>query len=68
LVAALFILAGLQYLATEAITALAWKTPPYNYAYNFISDLGETTCGFTLHPKREWRRIDRRGNRLGSRA
>ena len=42
--AMLFVLAGLQYLVTEAIAALAWKTPTYNYAYNFISDLGATAC------------------------
>ncbi|MDB5018618.1 MAG: hypothetical protein JWQ84_3450, partial [Mucilaginibacter sp.] len=29
-----------EYLLAEAVTALAWKNPVYNYAHNFISDLG----------------------------
>jgi len=38
--AAVFILAGLQYASLEAIAAAAWTSPPYDYAYNYISDLG----------------------------
>ncbi|MCQ4086475.1 DUF998 domain-containing protein [Saccharibacillus sp. JS10] len=36
----LFILAAIIYVLTEAIAAYAWQTPPYRYAYNYISDLG----------------------------
>ena len=28
------------FLLAEAVTALAWRTPPYSYLYNWISDLG----------------------------
>jgi hypothetical membrane protein len=49
--AMLFVFAGLQYLVTEAIAALAWKTPTYNYAYNFISDLGATACPSTFQDR-----------------
>ena len=42
--AILLIAAALEYWAIEAITALAWKTPMYNYAFNFISDLGVPSC------------------------
>jgi len=38
--AAVFILAGLQYASLELIAAAAWTSPPYDYAYNYISDLG----------------------------
>jgi hypothetical membrane protein len=38
------LVAGAQYLIAEAITAAAWKTPTYGYAYNFISDLGSPSC------------------------
>lgn len=38
--AVLMLLGGVQYLVLEAITASAWHNPPYNYAVNFISDLG----------------------------
>ncbi|NRT62201.1 putative membrane protein [Clostridium saccharoperbutylacetonicum] len=37
--AILLILAGFQYLITEAVAASAWKSPSYSYTYNFISDL-----------------------------
>lgn len=41
IVAAVFVVLGaIQYLVLEAITASAWHNPPYNYAVNFISDLG----------------------------
>ncbi|WP_152401648.1 DUF998 domain-containing protein [Paenibacillus cellulositrophicus] len=36
----LFILAGVVYLLCEAITAYAWSNPSYQYAINYISDLG----------------------------
>ncbi|CAM3514202.1 MULTISPECIES: DUF998 domain-containing protein [Saccharibacillus] len=35
-----FMLAALIYVGTEAISAAAWHNPPYDYAYNYISDLG----------------------------
>ena len=38
--AILFLLAGIIYLACEAITAAAWHSPTYQYAYNYVSDLG----------------------------
>jgi hypothetical membrane protein len=45
LAAATFILGPAIYLAAEAITAAAWKTPSYSYADNWISDLGSATAG-----------------------
>src|SRR3954451_22131834 len=30
----------IEYLVAETVAALAWKTPLYSYAYNYISDLG----------------------------
>jgi hypothetical membrane protein len=38
--AALLVLAAVQYLVLEAITAAAWRNPRYDYAVDFISDLG----------------------------
>jgi hypothetical membrane protein len=38
----LFLIAGLSYLATETIAASAF--PGYNYATNYISDLGVSAC------------------------
>jgi hypothetical membrane protein len=35
-----FIVGGLQYVALEAVAASAWSSPPYDYVYNYISDLG----------------------------
>jgi hypothetical membrane protein len=35
-----FILAAVVYLLCEAISALAWSNPVYEYSYNYISDLG----------------------------
>jgi hypothetical membrane protein len=35
-----FIVGGLQYAALEAVAAFAWSSPPYDYVYNYISDLG----------------------------
>lgn len=40
-----FLLAGLQYLVAESVAAAAWRTPPYDYAVNYISDLGVSGCG-----------------------
>ncbi|WP_454110151.1 SDR family oxidoreductase [Leifsonia shinshuensis] len=41
----LLVLAGLQYLALEAVAAAAWPRPGYDYAVNFISDLGNPVIG-----------------------
>lgn len=38
--AIVLVAAQLIYLAGETIAALAWKTPPYSYAFNYVSDLG----------------------------
>lgn len=46
--AAALIVAALYYVTAEAITASSWKTPPYDYAHNFISDLGVPSCGGVL--------------------
>ncbi|WP_411701082.1 DUF998 domain-containing protein [Conyzicola sp.] len=35
-----FIVGALQYVTLEAIAAAAWTTPRYDYAVNYISDLG----------------------------
>jgi hypothetical membrane protein len=43
--AAAFLLGPVVYLAAEAITAAAWKSPSYSYADNWISDLGSATAG-----------------------
>ncbi len=39
-----WILAGIVYIATEAVAAFAFS-PPYSYARNYISDLGVPVCG-----------------------
>ncbi|MGW6280315.1 DUF998 domain-containing protein [Kribbella sp. NPDC055071] len=39
------IVAALQYVIAEAVTASGWKNPTYSYSYNFISDLGVPSCG-----------------------
>ncbi|WP_210590332.1 DUF998 domain-containing protein [Streptomyces sp. GESEQ-35] len=39
------IVAAVQYVALEAVAASAWKDPPYQYSFNFISDLGVPSCG-----------------------
>ena len=36
----LMIYSAIQYVVLEAVTASAWTNPTYNYATNFISDLG----------------------------
>jgi hypothetical membrane protein len=46
--AAALIIAGLYYVIAEAVTAASWKNPPYDYAHNFISDLGVPSCGGVL--------------------
>lgn len=43
--AGFFLVGSAIYLAAEAITAAAWKSPTYSYAYNWISDLGSVTKG-----------------------
>ena len=45
LAAATFVVGAAIYLAAEAITAAAWKSPSYSYADNWISDLGSATAG-----------------------
>ncbi|WP_250038334.1 DUF998 domain-containing protein [Paractinoplanes maris] len=45
LAAAAFLVGAVIYLAAEAITAAAWKSPSYSYADNWISDLGSATAG-----------------------
>jgi hypothetical membrane protein len=45
LAAAAFLLGPVIYLAAEAISAAAWKSPDYSYADNWISDLGSATSG-----------------------
>ena len=42
---ALFVLAGVQYAVLEYVAAAAWHNPPYSYAVNFISDLGNPVPG-----------------------
>jgi hypothetical membrane protein len=39
------IFAALQWVVIEAVVAAAWANPSYNYAVNYISDLGTTACG-----------------------
>jgi len=43
--AIVLIIAAVQYVAAEAVTAAAWKDPQYSYGFNFISDLGVSSCG-----------------------
>lgn len=45
LTAAAFLLGPVIYVAAEATTAAAWKSPSYSYADNWISDLGSATAG-----------------------
>jgi hypothetical membrane protein len=45
---ALYVAATLQYLVAQVVSAKAWN-PPYDWLNNYISDLGNTSCGeFTL--------------------
>jgi hypothetical membrane protein len=43
--AVVLVVNALQWVIAEAVTAGAWKTPPYSYASNYISDLGVPDCG-----------------------
>ena len=45
LTAGVFLVGSAIYLAAEAISAAAWKSPTYSYADNWISDLGSATAG-----------------------
>jgi len=45
LAAIAFLLGSVIYLVAEAISAAAWKSPTYSYAYNWISDLGSASTG-----------------------
>lgn len=42
---AIAIFAALQWVVLEAVVAAAWSNPAYDYAVNYISDLGTTVCG-----------------------
>jgi hypothetical membrane protein len=35
-----FVVGGLQYAVLEGVAASAWRSPPYDYVSNYISDLG----------------------------
>lgn len=37
--------AGAQYFAAELVSAAAWRDPAYDWARNFVSDLGARTTG-----------------------
>ncbi|MFJ4783148.1 DUF998 domain-containing protein [Streptomyces sp. NPDC088794] len=43
--AVVLVVNALQWVISEAVTAGAWKSPSYRYAYNYISDLGVPDCG-----------------------
>ncbi|MFD4559744.1 DUF998 domain-containing protein [Streptomyces sp. NPDC058469] len=43
--AAVLVLNAVQWVASEAVAAAAWTSPPYSYATNYISDLGVPDCG-----------------------
>jgi len=43
-IAGIVLMFGFVYLAFEFITAMAWVDPPYDWAANFISDLGFADC------------------------
>ena len=43
-IAGAVLLFGLVYLAFESIAAMAWIDPPYDWARNYISDLGFSDC------------------------
>ena len=43
-IAGVVLLFGLVYIFIEVITALNWVNPPYDWARNFISDLGFSDC------------------------
>lgn len=39
------VLSGLAFVVAETLAAAAWTTPPYSYAHDVISDLGNPQCG-----------------------
>jgi hypothetical membrane protein len=43
--AVILVVNAVQWVVAEAVTAAAWTNPPYNYARNYISDLGVPDCG-----------------------
>ncbi|MET7573668.1 DUF998 domain-containing protein [Streptomyces sp. NPDC005492] len=43
--AAVLVLNAVQWVVSEAVTAAAWTHPSYDYATNYISDLGVPACG-----------------------
>lgn len=43
-IAGVVLLFGLVYIFAEVVTALNWVNPPYDWARNFISDLGFSDC------------------------
>lgn len=43
-VAGIILLFGFVYLTFELVAAMAWTDPPYDWARNFISDLGFSDC------------------------
>ncbi|MFI6407979.1 DUF998 domain-containing protein [Streptomyces sp. NPDC050548] len=45
LAAVVLLLNAVQWVASEAVAAAAWTSPPYSYATNYISDLGVPKCG-----------------------
>jgi len=47
--AALYVIATLQYAIAQLVAASAWD-PPYDWANNYISDLGNTRCGMFSMP------------------
>jgi hypothetical membrane protein len=40
-----FLAGSIVYLVAETVTAAAWRSPAYDYATNWISDLGSATSG-----------------------
>lgn len=48
--AALYVVATLQYAVAQVVAASAWD-PPYDWANNYISDLGNTGCGMFSMPR-----------------
>ncbi|PSK67176.1 hypothetical protein B0E53_00810 [Micromonospora sp. MH33] len=43
--AACWLLATPLFLAANVVVGLAWRQPPFSWATNNISDLGNVTCG-----------------------
>lgn len=44
-IGAFLALLPIQYIIAEIIVASAWKSPPYSWLHNYISDLGYPICG-----------------------